>query len=269
MGKVGDAFEKLVHTVHQLRDPQRGCPWDRQQTHESLIKFLIEEAYETVETIETGSPKFSEELGDVLLQVLLHSEIASETGRFDVTSVVDSLAQKLVARHPHVFGDAKVKDADEVRTQWEQQKKKQLKEGASIIDGVPRAMPALLRAQLIGQKSAKVGFEWPTIEGVRDKVSEELREFLNEACAKSQDRERLEEEFGDILFSLTQLARRLEFDSEEMLHKAVNKYARRFKEVERRAGPDIAKLGLEKLDALWEQVKAEEKGKAKAISCPR
>lgn len=258
MTNAGESFEKLVALVRQLRDPHKGCPWDREQTHASLTKFLIEEAYEAIDALENAPQKFPEELGDVLLQILLHSQIASEIGRFDITSVVEALTAKLVERHPHVFGNAKVKDAEEVRRQWEQHKKRQLAPGKSILDGVPRTLPALLRAQILGEKSAKVGFEWPTLAGVRDKVSEELREFLAECCAENPDHPRIEEEFGDILFALSQLARRLEMDAERTLHKAIEKYSRRFKEVERRAGPDMSAVRLEKLDELWEQVKAEE-----------
>ena len=161
-------------------------------------------------------------------------------------------------RHPHVFGDAQVNNADDVRRQWEQQKKKKLSSDKSILDGVPRAIPGLLRAQCIGEKSAKIGFDWSSVAGVRDKVVEELHEFLNTCASPSANRARQEEEFGDLLFSLTQLARKLDFDSEIVMHRAIEKFVRRFKEVERRAGPAISEMGQEKLDVLWEQVKIEE-----------
>jgi MazG family protein len=262
MARAGELLDKLQEIVHRLRDPKTGCPWDKEQTHETLKPFLIEEAYEVIDAIDQKKDKLGEELGDVLLQIMLHSEIASETGRFDISKVIEHISQKMITRHPHVFGDVKADTSKQVLQNWETIKQKELKDGTSILDGVPRGMPALIRAQRTGEKAARVGFEWPTLEGVRDKVFEELREFLEVCCDPKQDRERLKDEFGDILFALTQLSRRLEFNSEELLHKAADKFVRRFKEIERRAGPDMKALGLEKLDALWNEVKKEEKAGA-------
>ena len=263
MAKTGELFEKLQEVVHKLRDPVSGCPWDKEQTHESLKRFLIEECYEALDAIDRGtgpgSEKFPDELGDVLLQIMLHSEIASETGRFDVSTVVSSITQKMITRHPHVFGDVKASTTKEVLSNWENSKKKELKTGESILDGVPRGMPALLRAERTGEKVARVVFEWPTLEGVRDKVFEKLRAFIEVCTAKDKKQERVKDEFGDLLFSLSQLARRMDLHGEELLHSATDKFTRRFKEVERRAGPDLKSAGLEKLDALWNEVKREEK----------
>lgn len=265
MKKPGIAFEELVEVVRRLRDPNGGCPWDLKQTHESLIPYLIEESYEVIDAIQNERTKLREELGDVLLQVVLHSQIATDEGNFSVADVASAISEKLVRRHPHVFGDAKVKDSEEVLKNWEQIKQKELTGTKSILDGVPRGMPAMLRAQRITEKAARVSFEWNTTEEVRDKVSEELKEFLAEALSadlsKPDARARMEDELGDVFFSLVQLARRLDTNAEDALHRSTDKFTRRFKEVERRAGPDMAKLGLEKLDALWNEVKAEERNR--------
>lgn len=259
MGSQGEQFEKLAEIVRRLRDPQSGCPWDREQTHQSLKRYLIEESYEAIDAIDHAPAKLADELGDVLLQVMLHSEIARQDGRFDISTVVEAISRKMVERHPHVFGDTKVHDSAEVLRNWEQNKKKQLAPDASILDGVPRSMPALLRGQRIGEKAARVGFEWNTTEEVRDKVFEEMREFLECCTSANEPRERIEEEFGDLLFALTQLGRRLQINSEELLGSAIDKFTRRFREIERRLGPDLKAAGLEKMDAVWNEVKEEER----------
>ncbi len=261
MSTPGKLFDKLVEIVHQLRDPKTGCPWDKEQTHHTLKQYLIEETYEVIDAIDNEPSKVSEELGDVLLQVILHSEIASETNNFSVGDVITHISNKMVTRHPHVFGNVKADTSSEVLKNWEQLKQKELKPNTSIISGVPRGMPALLRAQRIGDKAARVGFEWPTVEQVRDKVFEEMKEFLEECTSKTVDPMKMKDEFGDILFALTQLARKLNLNSEDLLHAASDKFSRRFQEVERRAGGEKMKeRSLEELDAIWNQVKKEEKG---------
>ncbi len=269
MGKTGELLEKLRDVVHALRDPHKGCPWDKEQTHASLKQYLIEESYEVIDAIDTNSPKLHDELGDVLLQIMLHSEIASETQRFSVDDVITSVTEKMIRRHPHVFGDVTVANSGEVLQNWERTKQRELASGVSILDGVPRGMPALLRAQRTGDKAARVGFEWPDLTGVKEKVVEELNEFLAwvpEEGAVQSDKERAElsEEFGDLLFALTQLSRRLSLNSEELLHAAVDKFARRFKEIERRMGDTIQTAGLEALDAVWNQIKEEERDKKRS-----
>lgn len=253
------AFLELVRIVARLRNPVGGCPWDLEQTHESLKQYLIEESYEVLDAIDSDRSKLAEELGDVLLQVALHSQIASEANTFDIGSVADCVAKKMVARHPHVFGDQDAKTSKEVLQNWEMLKQKELPQGKSILDGVPRGMPALLRAQRIGEKAARVGFEWSTTEEVRDKVLEELKEFLEQALAPSISRDKLEDELGDILFALSQLSRRLNCNSEDLLQRSADKFVRRFKKVEERATPHIKDYTLEQLDAFWNEVKKEEK----------
>lgn len=259
-------FEEFVKIIARLRDPNGGCPWDLKQTHTSLKPYLIEESYEVLDAIDNNPDKLHEELGDVLLQVVLHSQLATDDKRFTIDDVVKAISEKIVKRHPHVFGDVKADDAATVLRNWEEIKQKELKAEQSILDGVPRGMPALLRAQRVGEKAARVGFEWKTIEDVRDKVFEELREFLECSCEPDTDRSRLTEEFGDLLFSLTQLARRLDFQTEELLHTAIDKFSSRFKKIEKLANRPLKELTLEAQDALWEKVKKEEKAQLKEKS---
>ncbi|MCO6430423.1 MAG: nucleoside triphosphate pyrophosphohydrolase [Deltaproteobacteria bacterium] len=252
-------FDRLIQITAKLRDPNGGCPWDLEQTHQTLKPYVIEEAHEVVDAIDAGPDKLRDELGDLLLQVMLHSQIATEAGDFTIDDVVRGITEKMIHRHPHVFGDVKVKDSDEVLRNWEQKKREKLAEDKSILDGVPRSMPALLRAQRVGEKAARVGFEWPTLEGVRDKVYEEMNEFLEHLPSGTADREKLEDEFGDILFALTQLARRLKLNSEDLLSRATDKFSRRFKEMEKRAARSLADLTIDELDAIWEEVKQDER----------
>ncbi len=252
------AYEELKAIVARLRDPNGGCPWDLEQTHETLRQYLIEETYEVVDAIDHTPDKLKEELGDVVLQIFLHSQIAAEDSRFTMDDVLRAVSAKMVKRHPHVFGDKDVKNSKEVLKNWEQIKKADLAEGVSLLDGVPRGMPALLRAQRVGEKAARVGFEWNTTEEVRDKVIEEIKEFLAECLAPEVSKEKLKDEFGDVLFALCQLARRMDVTSEDLLQKATDKFTRRFKEMERRVG-DVKAKTVQELDQVWEEVKAEEK----------
>lgn len=249
------AFLKLVDIVAKLRDPVSGCPWDKEQTHESLRPYIIEESYEVIEAIDSNLPELAKELGDVLLQVLLHSQISKDSGGFTIKDVIEHLSTKLVSRHPHVFGDVSAKTSKEVLQNWEQIKQKELKSDQSILDGVPRGMPALLRAQRVGEKAARVGFEWRSVEEVKAKVIEEINEFL-EANGSS---DAMEDEFGDILFALTQLARRIAIDSENALHRSVSKFTNRFKQMEIKAGRPLTEFSLEELDGIWEEIKKIEK----------
>jgi len=260
MTNLTEAFQELVAVVAKLRDPNGGCPWDLEQTHQSLKPYVIEEAHEVVEAIDAGPGELKKELGDLLLQVVLHAQVGKDQGTFTLHEVIDGITKKLIERHPHVFGDKQVQGSKQVLQNWEQAKKAKLQAGQSILDGVPRSMPALLRAQRIGEKAARVGFEWRNVREVQAKVIEEIRELVAELdCEKP---ERVADEFGDILFALTQLARRLGVNSEDLLNQATNKFVRRFKEMERRAGPAMAEMGVEKLDRIWEEVKAEEKNRA-------
>lgn len=254
---IMSAFEKLVAIMKRLRDPNGGCPWDLEQTHQTLKPYLIEETYEVLDAIDQGPSKLQEELGDLLLQVVFHSQLASENKEFTVEQVAEGICNKLIERHPHVFGDKKVSGSKEVLKNWEEIKKStSAKE--SVLDGVPRSMPALLRAQRIGEKAARVGFEWNTLEEVRDKVFEEMREFLECSTAPNTTRSKIEDEFGDILFALTQLARRLDVSGEQLLSRATDKFERRFRQMEKETGGKLKEKSLEELDALWEKIKQNE-----------
>lgn len=254
--KPSKSFDNLLEIVRTLRDPIKGCPWDKEQTHKSLTPYIIEEAHEMVEAIETNQSELPKELGDVLLQVLLHSQIGKDEGNFSIEDVIFKLSEKLITRHPHVFGDTKAETSKKVLENWEQIKQKELKQNESILDGVPKRMPALLRAQRTGEKAARVGFEWDTLEEIKAKVIEEINEFLE---IDPKDKERLEDEFGDVLFALTQVSRRLQLDSEKALHRATDKFTRRFQELERRTDKPLTDYSLSELDQIWEKVKKDER----------
>jgi tetrapyrrole methylase family protein/MazG family protein len=228
------------------------CPWDREQTHETLKSNLIEEAYEVVDAIEEGSPeKFAEELGDLLMQILLHAEIASGRESFTLDDVIGSIADKLVRRHPHVFGDLDVKDQDTVLANWERIKRSE-KEGRSTLDGVPKHLPALASAKRLQEKASRVGFDWESAEPVLEKVKEEIGELA------SAPRERVESELGDVLFALVNLARFLEVDPEHALRGANRRFSERFRRMEERTkeeGRPIESYTLEELDEFWEEAK--------------
>lgn len=252
----GHGLEKLKAVVACLRNPDGGCPWDLEQTHQSLKQYLLEECYEVLEAIDSKPASLREELGDVLLQVFLHSQIASEAGAFSIEDVAESIATKLIRRHPHVFGDTSVKNTGQVLENWERIKQKELATDQSILDGVPRAMPALLRAQRTGEKASRVGFDWQEVSGVRQKIVEELQEFV-EAHAQNPTAPQVAEEFGDVLFSLVQLGRKLGFDCEDLLQQATTKFSTRFKRMEQRTSRPLKDLSAAELDALWRAVKAE------------
>lgn len=245
------ACDTLRYIVARLRGPD-GCPWDREQTHASLKPYLIEEAYETLEALEEANAlKLREELGDLLLQILLHAQLAAESGHFDLGAVIDGLSRKLIRRHPHVFGEVQVASAQQVLANWDAIKRSEGTE--SLLSGVPKAMPALAYAQSIQRRAARAGFDWPDINGVLDKVAEEARELK-----ESPDNEW---ELGDLLFAVVNVARWLSVDAEEALRKASARFYRRFNWIEARcAERGVAMEGLSpaELDALWEQAKAAE-----------
>lgn len=256
-------FTELVEVMARLRS-KTGCPWDREQDHASLKPYLLEETYEALEAIDAGDDdELRKELGDVLLQVVFHAQIAAEEGRFTVGDVCRAIVDKLVHRHPHVFGDTQVEDADEVLQNWERIKKAERGGGEtppSALDGVPQALPALLRAQRVQHKAARVGFDWPDADGPLDKVAEEFAE-LKEAW-KEGKKEQTEEEFGDLLFALVNAGRFLDLTPEDALRRAVAKFERRFRAVEesyRVRGEDMADSTLEEMDRVWDTVKTQEK----------
>lgn len=258
------AIAELVRVVARLREPG-GCPWDREQTHQSLVPYVIEEAHEVAEAIESGEPeRLREELGDLLLQVLLHARIAEEAGSFDVNAVARELSEKLVRRHPHVFADATADTSEEVTVRWErikQAEKKAKGDAAGILDGVPKALPGLLKAQRLTEKAGKFGFDWPDAEAVLEKLREELAEL--EADVRAGRMNGMREEFGDVLFVLANMARHLGVDAEAALQSTNGKFIRRFGHVEarlREEGRSPADASLAEMDVFWEEAKRLESG---------
>ncbi len=242
----------LVEVVRRLRSPQ-GCPWDREQTHASLRATMLEEAYEVLEAIDEQSmPKLREELGDVLLQVLMQSEIATQTGDFTVGDVADAVREKLVRRHPHVFGATVVSGSEEVVRNWEALKAAEYGR-ESALDGVQRSLPALQWAWSLQRRAANVGFDWPSVDGPLDKVREELEELREAPTVEAR-----EAEFGDLLFSLVNVARKLGMNPEDALRAATGRFEARFRIMEQKAkaeGQDLKDLPLDELDQYWEAAK--------------
>lgn len=256
---VEQKFTELLDVMARLRS-ESGCPWDREQTHVSLKPCLLEETYELLDALEKGDPKkLKEELGDVLLQVIFHSQIAKEDGRFTIQDVISVLTEKLVRRHPYVFaGEPLPADAAAVLKQRMQIKanEKHSEEKKSALGNVPKAMPALARAQSISRRAAHLGFEWPHIDHVWEKVEEEMRE-LKEAVA-SGDRSRTGAELGDLLFTLVNIARFLDIEAEDSLAQMVDRFTRRFRHIEaqlQRANQSVEQTSLEEMDRLWEEAK--------------
>jgi MazG family protein len=261
----GVLFERLLDIMHRLRGPA-GCPWDREQTRTSLKPYLIEEAYEVLEAIEADSVDgLREELGDLLFQVVFHAEIGAERGEFTMADLLVRLGEKMIRRHPHVFGDAQVQTPDQALTQWEAIKQREA-EGQgrrrSVIDGVPRALPGLVRAQRIQSKAARVNFDWPDARAAWAKVEEEAAEAS--AALAAGDRRQIEEELGDMMFSLVNVARLASLDAEEALQRAIEKFRRRFVTMEddlNARGTSIASVSPEELERSWQAVKAQEQGR--------
>ena len=255
MSSNGDlpTFDTLARIVARLRSPE-GCPWDREQTHQSIRGYLLEECYEALQALDQGEPqKLRDELGDVLLQVLLHSQIAAEAGEFTIDDVVAGLARKLIRRHPHVFGDDHASTADEVEINWEVIKKKEMGR-MSVLEGVPQQMPALAYSHSIHRRAANAGFDWADVDGVMDKLTEEVAEFQ-----EAGSREEQEEEMGDVLTTLVNVGRKLGLDLESALRISNRKFYLRFSSMERlcrERGLDLRKLSPSQQEGLWEEVKA-------------
>ena len=267
-----EAFRRLVAVMAKLRAPD-GCPWDREQDHRSLRKFLLEETYEVYDALEHGStPQLAEELGDLLLQVVLHAQLAAEAGVFDLLDVNAAIASKIVRRHPHVFADAEARTASDVNRQWERIKAAERADETNAdlasaeppkgaLDGVSRILPALAASQEMQERAANIGYEWPSVEGVIEKVAEEVGEMRR----ATTDGERAEE-FGDLLFVLVNVARWHGIEAEAALRAANDKFRRRFAAVERLAAERsvaLRELSFEQLDELWDSAKAEEKETAR------
>lgn len=261
----GVLFERLLEIMSHLRGPA-GCPWDREQTPTSLKPFLIEEAYEVLEAIESGDRSaLEEELGDLLFQVIFHAQLAAERHEFTMGDVLKRLVAKMTTRHPHVFGGVSVGTPGEALAQWEAIKQREAREShtpRSVIDGVPRALPSLIRAQRITSKAARVNFDWPHARAAWVKVEEECREAA--AALAAEDRARIEEELGDVLFSVVNVARLASVDAEESLQGAIEKFRRRFTEMEgelRARGKSVGSVSQEELERSWEAVKGQERSR--------
>ena len=250
-------FATLVEIIARLRAPD-GCPWDRKQTHASLRENLLEECYEVLDALDEGdSEKLCDELGDLLMQIVLHAQIAAEAGEFELGDVMKSINAKLIHRHPHIFGLKKVKDADEVAHNWELLKREERESGTSILASVPRQMPALGYSQEVQRRVAQLGFDWEDVDGVIDKLVEEVKEFK-----KAKSEERKAEEFGDLLFTLVNVARRQGVDTESALREANKRFYKRFnymEEVCRKRGVNLGDLSFAEQNRLWEEAKKKAK----------
>jgi MazG family protein len=271
---AGQWFEKLVAVQARLRAPQ-GCPWDREQTHQTLRTYLIEEAYEVLEALESGNDaKFAEEMGDLLLQIVFHSQIAREENRFTISDVIREIHDKMVRRHPHVFGETRAKDSAEVLRNWEQIKAAERRSKSdqakadggdtpaketSLLDGVSLGLPATLEGFQLTRKAARIGFDWENAGGVFEKMDEETLEVKK--ALKTNDQSKVEEELGDLLFATVNLSRFLKVDPEIALKKANAKFSKRFRAMERLAregGREFKDLPREKMEALWDATKFSE-----------
>ncbi len=256
-GNAAREIEELIEVMAKLRGPG-GCPWDREQDHQSLAGYLLQETYEVLDALEKGADgEICEELGDLLLQIVFHAQVARETGNFDFADICRGIKEKLIRRHPHVFGEGKVQDSAEVSKNWEAIKKEEKKTRKSMLTGVSRSQPALLEAEELQSRARTVGFDWPEVEGALEKVSEELQE-LKEAI--SSENGPTEEELGDLLFAVVNVGRFLNIDGELALRKTNSKFRRRFAFIEselKKQGKEPQESNLEEMDKIWEKSKEE------------
>lgn len=254
-GKNSKTFSQLVNLMRKLRS-KKGCPWDRAQTHKSLLPYLLEEAYEVLDSVEKKDDlKLKEELGDLLLQIIFHSEIAQEGKRFDIYEVIHNLKEKLIQRHPHVFMKRKKLSSDQVIKNWEHIKLV-TSDSKSVLSGIPKALPSLLKAYRVGEKVGRYGFDWERKEDILPKLKEELKEF--ERAYGSNDKKKIEEELGDIFFTIVNLSRHLKINPELALRRTVQKFIRRFNYIEKelsRRNQTLRKTNLKELDSLWNSSK--------------
>lgn len=258
-------IERLLSITHRLRDPQKGCPWDQEQTFATIAPHTLEETYEVLDAI--GREDYNDlrqELGDLLFQVVFYTQMAKEQALFDFTDVCQAINDKLIRRHPHVFGDVNVTNSSEVLEKWEQYKQieRSDKSQHSALDDIPQALPALMRAHKIQQRCASVGFDWPSQEGVIDKVHEEIDEIVHELRQEVVDKQKLAEELGDLLFTVVNLTRHMGFKAETVLQSANRKFERRFRQLEQdiaAQGHTVQEVSLEVMEMAWQQIKAQEK----------
>lgn len=262
---MSHSIQDFIELIAQLRHPENGCPWDLKQNYESMIPCLIEETYEVIDAIQKKDiANLREELGDLLLQVVFFSQLASEEQYFNFDDVLNDVAEKIIRRHPHVFADAKAENEEEALARWNSIKalEKSKAQNQSILDNVPSAFPALMRAQKLQKQCSKIGFDWTEISPVFEKIEEELQEVKDEFNKNPQHIERIEEELGDLFFATVNLSRHLKCNAEESLRKANLKFEQRFRKVEQKAkemGKELTALSLIEMDILWDEVKREEK----------
>jgi tetrapyrrole methylase family protein/MazG family protein len=252
-------FQKLLNIMEKLRG-DGGCPWDKEQTRESLKPFILEEAYELIEAIESGDPeKMKEELGDLLFQIIFQCQVAKERKEFEISDVIEKITKKMITRHPHVFGEAEYRTSAEVIVQWEEQKKLEGKTRESILEGVPEALPSLLRAHRLQNRAASVGFDWDKVDDALKKLDEEVKEFKK--ALETKEKNEIGEELGDILFMLVNVSRFIGVNPEDALRKTIAKFISRFRYIEMKAadnGRKVSDMTLSEMDKLWEEAK--EKG---------
>lgn len=250
-------FDELVEIMARLRHAEKGCPWDLKQTPETLKPYLIEETYEVAEAIDDGVPKeIRDELGDLLFQILFQSRIQEERNEFDINDVIEAIGTKMRRRHPHIFGNAVANTVEEVKVRWEEIKKTEFTDRKSVLDGVPKSLPSMLRARRIGKKAANVGFDWPQLNGAWEKTKEEISEL--ESVLSSGEKDRIFHEFGDLLFSLVNVARHIDVNPEDALNAATNRFIGRFEYIEKKLaeiGKKFEGMPLEALDVFWEEAK--------------
>ena len=250
-------FDELISIIQRLRDPQDGCPWDIKQTRQSLVPNFIEELYEVVEAIEDKDmDSLQEELGDLMLHLVLQAQISQEEGLWGMEEVLRQINAKLTRRHPHVFDTLQMDDADAVKMNWERIKKREKKDRKSVLEGIPRALPALIQAQRTQEKAASVGFDWPDIQPIMEKMDEEKEELIN--ALKTEDIDQITEELGDMLFTIVNLARKLHIDAESALRISTGKFTKRFNHIEEhyeKSGKDINAASLTELDSIWNLAK--------------
>jgi len=264
-----DQMKRLLEIMARLRDPVAGCPWDREQNFRTIAPYTVEEAYEVAEACETDDPAaLKEELGDLLFQTVFHARMAEEAGLFGFAEVAEAICNKMIRRHPHVFGDARIEGAEAQTVAWEATKARERAAGGatSVLDGVGAALPALTRAEKLQQRAARVGFDWPEAAPVFAKIDEELQELRHEIEAGS-DPARLADEIGDVLFAVTNLARHLKIDPEHALRGASRKFEARFRAMEARHA-QLETLSLEELESEWQRVKANESAKEQGGESP-
>jgi len=258
MENKADNFQKLLCIMETLR-AENGCPWDREQTRESLTPYLVEETYEVLEAIEENSPrKIKEELGDLLFQIVFHCQLAKERGEFSMEDVIDAISEKMTRRHPHVFGDAKFETSEKVLKQWEDRKKEEGKNRESILEGVPKELPSLLKAHRIQSRAARVGFDWNRVGDVMEKLDEELAEFRD--ALEQKDQAAIEDELGDVFFVLVNISRFVGVNPDDALRKTISKFMSRFRYIEMKAassGRKLSDMTLQEMDVLWEEAKTE------------